>query len=65
MDKKETLLLNPAKGKDQPHRYAFDYSYWSHDGFSVREDGYCKADNPKYVDQVDNDNNIKYNYNFN
>lgn len=52
MEKKDTVLLNPAKLQEQPKRFGFDYSYWSHDGFSVREDGYCKPDSAKYTDQV-------------
>ena len=31
--------------------FAFDYSFWSHDGFQNREDGYSEAINSKYVDQ--------------
>ena len=33
-----------------PKDFAFDYSFWSHDGFRDRGDGYSEADDNKYVD---------------
>lgn len=33
-------------------RFAFDRSYWSHDGFNVNDKGYLKPENEKYADQV-------------
>jgi hypothetical protein len=34
-------------------RYAFDYSYWSHDGFKIENDGYLSPDSSssRYIDQ--------------
>jgi hypothetical protein len=34
-----------------PKEYAFDYSFWSHDGFKTREDGYTEPDCSNYIDQ--------------
>ena len=31
--------------------FAFDYSFWSHDSFTLREDGYAEADGDRYADQ--------------
>ncbi len=31
--------------------FAFDHSYWSHDGFIRLENGYCEAENPRYATQ--------------
>lgn len=34
-------------------RFAFDYSYWSHDGFKIENDGYLSPDasSSRYIDQ--------------
>lgn len=32
-------------------KFAFDYSFWSHDGFVSREDGYSEAIDDRYADQ--------------
>ena len=44
-----TTMTNPANG--QTRDFTFDYSFWSHDDFTVREDGYFVASSPKYADQ--------------
>jgi kinesin family protein 13 len=31
--------------------FSFDYSFWSHDEFTLREDGYAVADGDRYADQ--------------
>lgn len=31
--------------------FAFDYSFWSHDGFRNREDGYSEPEDDQYTDQ--------------
>ncbi|PAA48056.1 hypothetical protein BOX15_Mlig019522g3 [Macrostomum lignano] len=31
--------------------FAFDYSYWSHDGYRVTPDGYYEPESPVYADQ--------------
>merc|ERR1711976_1147206 len=39
-------------GKAEPKKFAFDYSYWSHDGFKERaSDGYLEEASSKYADQ--------------
>ena len=34
-----------------PRDFTFDYSFWSHDGFRNREDGYSEPEGTKYHDQ--------------
>jgi kinesin family protein 13 len=36
---------------NQEKSFAFDYSFWSHDSFRAREDGYSEAIDDKYYDQ--------------
>ncbi|XP_077978175.1 kinesin-like protein KIF28 [Glandiceps talaboti] len=49
---KTTELTNPDAPDNEPKRFAFDYSYWSHDGFRERpDDKYLEGTNPKYIDQ--------------
>lgn len=45
------LYENRDKNKKQ-HYFTFDYSFWSHDGFTVREDGLLVPANNKYIDQA-------------
>ena len=33
-----TTVINPENGDEK--KFTFDYSYWSHDGESARDDGY-------------------------
>ncbi len=33
-------------------KYAYDFSYWSHDGFTEEANGYNRPDGNKYIDQV-------------
>nr|XP_039265473.1 kinesin-like protein KIF28P isoform X1 [Styela clava] len=51
MDGTQTKITNPdpQPGED-PKTFAFDYSYWSHDGFHD-DDGVLVADNDKYATQ--------------
>ena len=39
MSDTETKVTN-IHGDKEVKRYTFDYSFWSHDGFATREDGY-------------------------
>ena len=48
----QTIIKNPNDPKQQPKKFNFDYSYWSHDGFKERKDGYFEPKNDKYADQV-------------
>ncbi|XP_067130664.1 kinesin-like protein KIF28 isoform X2 [Centruroides vittatus] len=41
---KITLLYNPDAPKEQPKKFTYDYSYWSHDGYRELENGYCTPD---------------------
>jgi hypothetical protein len=37
----ETLVKNVLAGEEGgERRFTFDYSFWSHDGYETREDGY-------------------------
>lgn len=47
-----TMLHNPEAPNEDPRKFAFDHSYWSHDGYEVREDGYIGPVQPNYCDQV-------------
>ncbi len=43
--------------KEDPRKFNFDYSYWSHDGFKEEGNGYMVPDKShpsgsKYADQV-------------
>ena len=54
MEGNTTLLRNPEEPDEEPRKFAFDYSYWSHDGFEAKEDGYLAPVKPNYCDQVHN-----------
>lgn len=47
-----TAIKDPENLKTEPKKFAFDYSYWSHDGFKERSDGYLEPTDTKYADQV-------------
>ncbi|KAL4221956.1 hypothetical protein ACF0H5_018007 [Mactra antiquata] len=51
MNGKTTEIKNPDDMSAEPKRFAFDHSYWSHDGFNERSDGYYEPGNAKYADQ--------------
>ena len=54
MSGNQTAIMDPAvldKG-GEPKKFSFDYSYWSHDGFGERDDGYLEPTSMKYADQV-------------
>ena len=44
-----TKLVNPNTGDERT--FTFDYSFWSHDGFYVDDNGINIPTNPKYADQ--------------
>lgn len=46
-----TKILNPHK-KSSDKEFNFDYSYWSHDGYQERDDGYLEPTEGRYADQV-------------
>lgn len=43
---KITDLHNTDSDEKPFKKMTFDYSFWSHDGFATREDGYCYPDGP-------------------
>jgi hypothetical protein len=43
------VLVDPATGSERP--FTFDYSFWSHDGFSINDDGVAVATDARYADQ--------------
>jgi len=56
MDGKSTTIKNPHDERDAK-KFAFDYSYWSHDGFKDTKEGYSEPDlsspnGKKFADQV-------------
>ncbi|KAK0041455.1 kinesin-like protein KIF28P [Biomphalaria pfeifferi] len=38
-----TTIKNPDAPGEEPKKFSFDYSYWSHDGYITREDGVMEA----------------------
>ncbi|XP_005092304.1 kinesin-like protein KIF28P [Aplysia californica] len=51
MSGNQTIIKDPENMKAEPRKFAFDYSYWSHDGFKERADGYNEPASSKYADQ--------------
>ena len=56
-----TIITDPGSGEEK--KFAFDYSYWSFDGFKEEKNGYCAPDSKhpngkKFCDQVRNKPNI-------
>ena len=45
MNGNSTTIVNPETEKEKT--FAFDYSYWSHDGFKVDEEGWSVKENEK------------------
>ncbi|KAI3388277.1 hypothetical protein SNEBB_000716 [Seison nebaliae] len=43
MQGQSTSISNPNNKDEKPKNYAFDYSYWSHDGYSEGGDGLLEA----------------------
>ncbi|KAL8592992.1 hypothetical protein ACOMHN_017922 [Nucella lapillus] len=38
-----TTIQNPEAPKEEPKRFSFDYSYWSHDGYVTEKEGLLDA----------------------
>ncbi|XP_022088583.1 kinesin-like protein KIF28P [Acanthaster planci] len=49
MEGNVTTITNPNTGKE--HTFAYDYSYWSHNGFQENEDGLNVPTDDHYADQ--------------
>ena len=52
MNGTSTYIKDPVMTDAEPKKFSFDYSYWSHDGYSEDDSGYLCADTPRYADQV-------------
>ena len=58
MQNATTLVYNPQNVEEEPKKFTFDYSYWSHDGYQQEsENSYAQPDpshphGDKYADQV-------------
>lgn len=52
MKGESTYLTNPEETEEEPKKFTFDFSYWSHDGFEERDDGYLAPSKPNYADQM-------------
>ena len=52
MSGKTTAIKDPENLSADPKKFAFDYSYWSHDGFTEQGDGYLQPNSTNYADQV-------------
>ena len=51
MEGNSTTIWDVADEERSKRSYTFDYSYWSHDGFHLAENGLSVPDNPKYEEQ--------------
>ncbi|XP_069105023.1 kinesin-like protein KIF28P isoform X2 [Argopecten irradians] len=51
MSGKTTEIKDPENMSAEPRRFAFDYSYWSHDQFTENSEGYLEPSGSKYADQ--------------
>ena len=52
MQDKSTTIKDPSAPEIEPKKFTFDFSYWSHDDFTEREDGYLTGTTARYADQV-------------
>jgi len=52
MQGNSTYISDPSNPGSEPRKFAFDYSYWSHDNFKEEADGYLSPTDPSYADQV-------------
>ena len=57
MQGNSTYITDPAAPDQEPRKFAFDFSYWSHDGFKELEDGYLSPTESHYADQVGHSTN--------
>lgn len=51
MQGNNTYIADPGAPGEEPRKFAFDFSYWSHDGFKELDDGYLASAEPQYADQ--------------
>ena len=48
----QTEITDPENKGAGPRQFSFDFSYWSHDEFNERADGYLEPKGTRYADQV-------------
>ena len=47
----ESTMTHLIDGDGEKKSFNYDYSFWSHDGFEVDEEGYNQPVGDKYADQ--------------
>ena len=52
MEGNTTHIANPENEREDPRKFTYDFSYWSHDGYRENKDGYLEPTEKKYADQV-------------
>ena len=62
MQGSSTYISDPSNLGAEPRKFAFDYSYWSHDSYKEEENGYLSPTNPSYADQVIQKEKIQFNF---
>lgn len=50
MEGVNTTIINPET--QEPKTFAFDFSYWSHDGFTIDDKGEAIANDSRYATQL-------------
>lgn len=51
MEGQSTTITNPEDPAAEPKKFTFDFSYWSHDGFSTDAAGVMVPTSSQYADQ--------------
>eukprot|EP00057_Strongylocentrotus_purpuratus_P008662 XP_011663136.1 PREDICTED: kinesin-like protein KIF1B [Strongylocentrotus purpuratus] len=51
MNGQSTMIKNPENEREEPKKFAYDFSYWSHDGYKENKEGYLEPTDKKYADQ--------------
>ncbi|XP_070536744.1 kinesin-like protein KIF28 isoform X2 [Ptychodera flava] len=51
MNGNTTTIQDPEQPNEEPRKFTFDFSYWSHDSYKEAADGYLTPTHPKYADQ--------------
>ncbi|XP_006815172.1 kinesin-like protein KIF28 [Saccoglossus kowalevskii] len=51
MNGSTTTIKDPSAPNEEPKKFSFDFSYWSHDNYKEKPDGYLEPTNKKYADQ--------------
>ncbi|XP_077993433.1 kinesin-like protein KIF28 [Glandiceps talaboti] len=51
MNGNTTTIQDPQAPNEEPKKFSFDFSYWSHDSFKESATGYLEPTSKKYADQ--------------